>query len=302
MGAAERRRARPPRRSDGRGGAARVDQPVASQERGRPAGARPIYNERALELRHRQRRVASAARPARRARWSSSTASGKRFSGRYYVTSRPHTYRPSAATAPTFTVQEERLVMSQSLLDLLHPRATPHATASTAWSSGIVTNNQDPDELGPRQGALPVAVGRRRELVGADRHADGRQRPRALLPARGRRRGAGRLRARRRRASRTCSARSGTARTSRRRRNDDGKNNLRVIKSRSGHVIRLDDTDGKREDRDRRRERQEQHRHRHRNEHDHDHRRRRHRDQVRRTARSCSTGKKGVEITLHGRA
>jgi uncharacterized protein involved in type VI secretion and phage assembly len=27
--------------------------------------------------------------------------------------------------------------------------------------------------------------------------------------------------------------------------NDDGKNNIRVIKSRSGHVIRLDDTDGK---------------------------------------------------------
>lgn len=27
--------------------------------------------------------------------------------------------------------------------------------------------------------------------------------------------------------------------------NDDGKNNLRIIKSRSGHIIRLDDTDGK---------------------------------------------------------
>lgn len=27
--------------------------------------------------------------------------------------------------------------------------------------------------------------------------------------------------------------------------NDDGKNNIRIIKSRSGHIIRLDDTDGK---------------------------------------------------------
>ncbi len=34
--------------------------------------------------------------------------------------------------------------------------------------------------------------------------------------------------------------------------NSDGKNNMRVLKSRSGHVIRLDDTAGRGADRDRR--------------------------------------------------
>ena len=43
----------------------------------------------------------------------------------------------------------------------------------------------------------------------------------------------------------SCSARCGTARTRRRATNSDGKNNVRMIKSRSGHVIKLNDEDGK---------------------------------------------------------
>ena len=68
----------------------------------------------------------------------------------------------------------------------------------------------------PRQGELSVARQAARELLGAARDADGRQGSRPRDDPRSRRRGARRLRARGPALSRTCSARCGTARTSRR--------------------------------------------------------------------------------------
>ena len=52
--------------------------------------------------------------------------------------------------------------------------------------------------------------------------------------------------------------------------NDDGKNNLRVIKSRSGHLIRLNDEDWQGDDRDRG-QAKEQHRFRYSQQYDYDH-------------------------------
>ncbi len=73
----------------------------------------------------------------------------------------------------------------------------------------------------------------------------GGKRPRAVLPARGRRRGAGRLRAGRSAAHRTSSARCG-ARSIRRPRTTatPTDNNWRFFRSRSGHLLKFDDTAG----------------------------------------------------------
>ena len=68
----------------------------------------------------------------------------------------------------------------------------------------------------PREGALSVARQAARKLLGAARHADGRQGPRLRVHPRSRRRSAGRLRARGPALSLRARVRCGTARTSRR--------------------------------------------------------------------------------------
>ena len=94
-------------------------------------------------------------------------------------------------------------------------RSKPAAT-SRAWRSRIVTQNKDDERLCRVKVQLPLARQAARELLGAPRDADGRQGPRPRVHSRGRRRGAGRVRARGPALSRTSSARCGTARTSRR--------------------------------------------------------------------------------------
>jgi len=134
--------------------------------------------------------------------------------------------------------------MSDSLLDLLAPSGSDTSGRVMGVAVGIVTNNQDPDGLGRvrvrfpwlddaaesfwARVASPMAGEARGvyflpevedEVLVAFQHG----RPEAPVILGGLWNG---------KAKPPAS-------------NDDGKNNLRVIKSRSGHLVRLDDSDGK---------------------------------------------------------
>ena len=102
---------------------------------------------------------------------------------------------------------------------------------------------------GPREDHAAVVARHRRRAVrslGAAGHADGRREPRQLVHPRRRRRGAGRLRRRRSAPARTSSADCGTAATRRRSRwTAAGSNFKKVLRSRNGVKVTLDDNDGR---------------------------------------------------------
>jgi len=135
--------------------------------------------------------------------------------------------------------------MSQSLLDLLlaPTKATPDRIYGVVV--GIVTNNDDPEKMAGSS-CVSLAVGYRRELVGPHRRADGWQRSGRLFPARSGRRSAGGLRARRCPLPYVLGAlwNGQDAPPESAPRDGDGKVVRRIIRSRAGHVIRLDDTGG----------------------------------------------------------
>lgn len=129
------------------------------------------------------------------------------------------------------------------LLDLLQPPAAAHGTRSYGVVTGVVTNNQDPEKLGRVRVRFPWLS-----------HEEESPWARVAMPMAGKDRGlwllpevddevlvafeqgdarfpyvVGALWSRNAPPPET---------------NGDGKNALRVLRSRSGHVVRLDDTDG----------------------------------------------------------
>jgi uncharacterized protein involved in type VI secretion and phage assembly len=164
---------------------------------------------------------------------------GTRFSGEYFVTSVNHSFTPSGGHTMQFTVSGYNPTNLVSLLSSDREFRAPSTVAVA-----IVTDNNDPESMGRVKLKYPwlsdkegshwarvasIGAGKERgimylpevndEVLVAFEHGDvrfpyvlgalwnGKEAP----PAK----------------------------------NDDGKNNLRVIKSRSGHTIRLNDEDGK---------------------------------------------------------
>ena len=169
---------------------------------------------------------------------------GRRFGGYYYVTSCDPSLYAGTTGYYGFRRQEERVM---NLFDVISDsdRRTICDAAYPGRGGRRGHQQPGPGRSRPGQGAVSLAERCGREPLGAHRGADGRQGARTLFPARGRGRGARGLRAwrcalslRARRAveRQGCAAGQPTS---------DGKNNVRVIKSRSGHVIQLNDEDGK---------------------------------------------------------
>ena len=106
---------------------------------------------------------------------------------------------------------------------------------------GIVTDNKDPEGLARVRVRLPWQIKRPVQLLGAHRDADGRRRARHIFPSGNRRRGAASAR---RTATRPTSMSSACVWNGKQKppeNNDDGKNDRRVIHSRSGHRLIFDD-------------------------------------------------------------
>ena len=114
----------------------------------------------------------------------------------------------------------------------------------------LVTDIKDPDGQGRVKVTLPWSRRHRRSAirsVGAAGDADGRQQPRQLVRPRRQRRSAGGVRGRRPAPARTCSAASGTAATRRRESMDGAGNNYKkVLRSRNGVKVTLDDRTARR--------------------------------------------------------
>ena len=189
---------------------------------------------------------------------------GKRFSGQYYVRRRTGT-RP-AGYQTQFRCGGTLMSMLGALLDGQEDRAA--ASRIFGVVVGIVTNNQDPEGLGRVKVKIPCLsdvdesfwarvaapmAGKRRgtyflpevddEVLVAFEHGDVRF-PYVL----------GAL---------------WNGKMPRPSTNNDGKNNVRMIKSRSGHVVKLNDEDGKETIEIVDKSSEKQHRDRHRQEHHH---------------------------------
>lgn len=71
---------------------------------------------------------------------------GQRFSGKYFVTATTHTYTPSEGLVTQFTVSGKKPSSLLSLLDKNHIASRTQLGGNVVV--GVVTNNQDPDDLG----------------------------------------------------------------------------------------------------------------------------------------------------------
>ena len=173
---------------------------------------------------------------------------GAPFDGKYTVTTSRHSYDPTTGYTTHFAVtgrQERRLFGLAS-------GGGARRAIGRASSIAPGQRRERPAAPGPGEADLPVAVRRLRQRLGAHRAAGRRQGPRALGAARGRRRGAGGLRAGRHPAA----LRGGRAVQRRRHAHarpvdlvdgGSGAINRRSLVSRRGHRIDLLDQDGRKE-------------------------------------------------------
>ena len=125
---------------------------------------------------------------------SRSTASASASSGDYALASTRHVFRGTTGYQTHFTISGR----SPRTLDRSRQPRRPRRSFGRAVVVGIVTQNDDPEQHGPRARQVSGARRRRRGLVGADRRARRGRRARPADAADRRRRGARRVRARRR--------------------------------------------------------------------------------------------------------
>ena len=170
----------------------------ARGDRGRRAGVHELPGARARDRDparpdqadgHRRGQGRRAARPARRPDRRGSAISARGSSGKYFVTKTTH------------TIDDNGYITSFSCRREQYKGGAEAVTRIYGVVIGLVKDVDDPDGWGRIRVAFPWLGpdGRRSERLGADRAHDGRQGSRLLVHARGRRRGARRVRARRRR-------------------------------------------------------------------------------------------------------
>ena len=115
---------------------------------------------------------------------------GEPFDGKYTITTSRHRFDPITGYSTSFSVTGRR---DRTMLGLASGGGRGKAPAGIVI--GQVSDAADPEKAGPGQADLPVVVGRLRQRLGADGAAGSGQGPRLAGVARGRRRGAGGVRA-----------------------------------------------------------------------------------------------------------
>ena len=117
---------------------------------------------------------------------------GQQFSGTYTVTSSTHSYRGATGYQTAFQISGRS---SRTLLELMRPPQERDWSASLVV--GVVTNNNDPEQIGARAREVPEPERLRGVRLGPDRDAERRQGARPADAPAARRGGHHRLRARR---------------------------------------------------------------------------------------------------------